>query len=52
VDALRQGPVSVADIATTCGWPDNPGRASAIAAAIVEEGFAVEVNGRLELRPS
>jgi A/G-specific adenine glycosylase len=40
LDALRRGGVAQARVATACGWPDDRARASRIAAALVEEGFA------------
>jgi A/G-specific adenine glycosylase len=40
LDALRSGPVPRGRVAAACGWPDDPGRAARIAAALVGEGFA------------
>ena len=40
LEALRGGDVAAADIAGTCGWPDDVARADRVAAALVEEGFA------------
>jgi A/G-specific adenine glycosylase len=40
LDALRAGPVAVADLAPACGWPDDGDRASRIAAGLVSDGFA------------
>lgn len=41
VDALRRGPVSRADLAVAMGWPDDPERASRVAAGVVADGLAV-----------
>ncbi len=40
VHALRAGPVAAPELATACGWPDDPERANRIAASLVAEGFA------------
>ena len=39
VDALRRGPVL--DLAVAAGWPDDPERASRVAATLVADGLAV-----------
>jgi A/G-specific adenine glycosylase len=52
VAALRRGPVPADEVAAACGWPDDPARAAAVAAAIVDEGFALLAEGTLELRRS
>jgi A/G-specific adenine glycosylase len=38
--ALRTGPVTAAELAPACGWPDDGERADRIAADLVAEGFA------------
>ena len=38
--ALRAGGVEESALAAACGWPDDPGRADVVAAALVAEGFA------------
>ncbi|GAC1313782.1 MAG: hypothetical protein NVSMB12_05920 [Acidimicrobiales bacterium] len=48
LDALRRGPV--VDRASACGWSDDPVRADRVAALLVQEGFAIERAGALELR--
>jgi A/G-specific adenine glycosylase len=40
VDALRLGPVAVADLATVMGWPDDPLRAERVAQTLVVDGLA------------
>ena len=40
VDALRVGPVAATDLAAVMGWPENPGRASRVAATVVADGLA------------
>ncbi len=40
LDALRRGGVRDSALAGACGWPDDPGRAQRVAAALVDEGFA------------
>jgi A/G-specific adenine glycosylase len=45
VDALRRGPVSLAQLADACGWPTQPDRAATIAAALVRDGLAVQTDG-------
>jgi A/G-specific adenine glycosylase len=42
VDALRAGPVALADLANIMGWGDDPDRAHRVAAAVVADGLAVE----------
>lgn len=41
VAALRAGPVAVADLAPTAGWPDDPQRAGRVADSLVAVGLAV-----------
>lgn len=41
VDALRTGPVAADALPTVMGWPDDPVRASAVAAGVVADGLAV-----------
>ena len=43
VEALRAGPVADADLATTMGWPDQPGRAARVAETLVRDGLAAHV---------
>lgn len=45
VDALRRGPVPVADLAEAMGWPDQPDRAARVAATLVADGIAEEREG-------
>jgi A/G-specific adenine glycosylase len=40
VDALRLGPVPWAGVAATAGWPDDPDRATRVAASLVADGLA------------
>lgn len=40
VAALRRGAVDGSSLAAAAGWPDDPGRAERIAAALVAEGLA------------
>ena len=49
VAALVAGPVAAAGLATACGWPDDPARASAIAARLVADGLATWTDDRLGL---
>ncbi len=41
VEALRSGPVAVADVAAAMGWPDDVARAERVAATVVADGLAV-----------
>ena len=41
VDALRRGPVRLAEVASTTGWPDEPDRARRVARSLVADGLAV-----------
>lgn len=41
VDALRVGPVHRAGLAEAMGWPDDPDRATRVAATLVVDGLAV-----------
>ncbi len=41
VDALRTGPVAPGSLADACGWPEDPARASRVAASLVADGLAV-----------
>ena len=45
VTALRRGPVAAGDLAATMGWDDEPDRATGVAATVVRDGLAVEVDG-------
>ena len=49
VQALRRGRVSFDSLATEAGWPDDGARARRVAAALVTDGLAVEVDGFLSL---
>lgn len=40
VDALRLGPVPAADLARVMGWPDDPDRATRVAATVVADHLA------------
>jgi A/G-specific adenine glycosylase len=42
VAALRERPVSVTEVPSVMGWPDDPARAERVAAQLVDEGM-VEV---------
>ena len=41
VDALRAGPVALADLPTVMGWPDDALRAGRVAETLVRDGLAV-----------
>ena len=49
VDALRRGPLAAADVAVAAGWPSQPERAGRVAAGLVADGLAVQVDGALRL---
>jgi A/G-specific adenine glycosylase len=49
VDALRAGPVEFDSIPEGAGWPDDPARAHRIAATLVTDGLAIELDGALRL---
>lgn len=49
VDALRVGPVPLAQLPTVMGWPDDPGRAHRVAATVVADGLAVRTADTLHL---
>lgn len=49
VDALRRAPVPLGDLASAAGWPADPARARRVAAALVAEGLARQVDGTLRL---
>lgn len=51
VDALRVGPVALdpSALAEACGWPDDPDRATRVAAGLVADGLAVAGSGCLQL---
>ena len=49
VAALRSGSVADDVLAATMGWPDDPGRAARVAAAVVADGLAVRVDGGFRL---
>jgi A/G-specific adenine glycosylase len=41
VDALRHHPVTVDELPSIMGWPDDPARAASVAATLVADGLAV-----------
>jgi A/G-specific adenine glycosylase len=41
VDALRRGPLALADVPAAAGWPTEPDRARRAAAGLVGDGLAV-----------
>jgi A/G-specific adenine glycosylase len=49
VDALCRGPVTHADLPTVMGWPDDPARASRVAAGLVADGLALDTGASLTL---
>jgi len=49
VDALRDGPVSIADIPTVAGWPDDASRAHRVADTLVADGLAAVAGDALVL---
>jgi A/G-specific adenine glycosylase len=49
VDALRAGPVALADLAAAMGWPDDALRAGRVAEGLVADGLAVTVDDELHL---
>lgn len=49
VDALRRGPIPQSEVAGAAGWPDQADRARRVAAGLVADGLAVEVDGVLTL---
>ena len=49
IDALRRGPLSLNRLPEATGWPDDPDRASRVAAGLVADGLAVETGGQLAL---
>ncbi len=50
VDALRAGPVPESALASACGWPEDPARATRVADGLVADGLAVSTaDGSLEL---
>lgn len=49
VDALRTGPVAMADLAEVMGWRDDGDRARRVAAGVVADGLAVQQDGHLRL---
>jgi A/G-specific adenine glycosylase len=40
VGALRRGPIEVSQLASVCGWSDDPARASRVAEGLIGEGLA------------
>ncbi|MGF1597883.1 MAG: A/G-specific adenine glycosylase [Acidimicrobiales bacterium] len=49
VEALRRGPVAIDSLAVVMGWPDQPGRAAAVAELVVDDGLASVDGDRLVL---
>jgi A/G-specific adenine glycosylase len=49
VDALRLGPVALAELADVMGWPGDPLRAGRVAESVVADGLAVTDGDRLRL---
>jgi A/G-specific adenine glycosylase len=49
VDALRVGPVSRTALPLVMGWPDDPDRATRVAATLLRDGLAVESKGAYHL---
>jgi A/G-specific adenine glycosylase len=50
VDRLRRGPVGRDDVASVMGWPEDPARATWVAATLVADGLAVlDDTGRFTL---
>jgi A/G-specific adenine glycosylase len=49
VDALRLGPVPLAALAETAGWPAEPERAERVASTLVTDGLAVVAGDLLRL---
>jgi A/G-specific adenine glycosylase len=49
VDAMRVGPVDVDHIPDAAGWPDDPARAHRVAATLIADGLAIELDGVLTL---
>lgn len=49
VEALRSGPVPIADLAPAAGWPGDPERARRVADALVADGLAHRAAGVLRL---
>jgi A/G-specific adenine glycosylase len=49
VDALRRGPVAHRDLPAVMGWPDDPARATRVAATLVGDGLAIDVGPHLAL---
>jgi A/G-specific adenine glycosylase len=47
VNALRSGPVAVADLAAVMGWPEDRQRAERVAADVVADGLASRVDDHL-----
>lgn len=45
VRALARGPVPDHELAVVMGWPEDPGRAARVAAAVVADGLAIERDG-------
>ncbi len=49
VEALRRGPVPVAEVAAVAGWPNDPARADRAVAGLVADGLAVLDGATLRL---
>jgi len=49
VAALRAGPVPLVEIPAVLGWPDQPDRATRVAAGVIADGLAVQTGRVLTL---
>jgi A/G-specific adenine glycosylase len=49
VDAMRRAAVPYDGIPNAAGWPDDPARAHRVAATLITDGLAVELDGELRL---
>ena len=49
VEELRQRDVALADLATVMGWPDDPSRATRVAATLVDDGLVQVETGAYRL---
>ena len=49
VDALRRGPVGVAELPRVMGWPDDAARARRVAATVVADGLAAQDGATVRL---
>ena len=49
MEALSDRAVGSEELATVMGWPADPERAMAVAATLVADGLASEIDGRYRL---